>query len=48
MFMIGSALTLYIQIARAVSMYFLRMDEIHPDDITQEDKIAAMTGGKGL
>jgi len=48
MFMIGLALTLYIQIARAVSMYFMRMDEIHPDDITQEDRIKALTGGKGL
>jgi len=43
MFMVGGALTLYIQLARAVSMYFMRMDEIHPDDIRPEDIIKAMT-----
>ena len=40
--MVGGALTLYIQLARAVSMYFLRMDEIHPQDIKPEDIIKAM------
>ena len=43
-FLIGIGLTLYIQAARAVSMYFLCMDEIHPDDVTDEEKVAAMRG----
>ena len=43
MFMVGGALTLYIQLARSASMYFLKMDEIHPDDIRPEDIIKAMT-----
>ncbi|XP_063673951.1 uncharacterized protein LOC134811146 [Bolinopsis microptera] len=40
----GIALSLYIQAARAVSMYFLRMDAVHPGDISQEEKVAAMKG----
>ena len=40
----GIALSLYIQAARAVSMYFLKMDAVHPGDISQEEKVAAMKG----
>ena len=42
----GIALSLYIQAARAVSMYFLKMDAVHPGDISQEEKVASMKGEK--
>jgi hypothetical protein len=42
--MTGVALTLYIQAARGVSLFFLKMDKVHPGDVSQEDKINAMVG----